>query len=530
MRLTALFDCFPPACFFLISVAYKLAWTAISSLLSQFSRDYGPQVLLQLNVAYFLPSIPVLLLQTLLNDRMDRRLGSRVRGAMLRFVAGLGSLIALTAHFPSIASSHTRLLGATAAVGMAYGLAFGTSYQLASRFPPSSTVMLTTGFVSSGPLVLALDLALKQGPFYSPAALSALFTWVSRLTGAGLAAACLLLLACYRTVNAGQLGPSKGAMVSLTAQPLSGKRAGQDGQLARRGTGPSRLHQNNGLMGSSKGPPLPLASNSRPGSTGSLHPGQPGHSSMTMSGQGSLGPGPGPGGLPQSVRRTSSGGGADTQQHHAVMLDVMEGGRQAWYEPADQWSQGIQYEASTGKAAKPDMPLLTLAWRISPAMLAIFLSVGTSMLVFPFFTFVRSTGLLSDRLAQVLFYIRLLGDVVGRLAPRRLQASSRRALIGWAAVKTAMVPLVFAAIFIPEAVGGDLGICLYVALFWVLSGYLNTCAYLVAPSLVPPHSKARASGLMTVAFQTSCLVALLAAAAVQAATATASSLSAAHHT
>jgi hypothetical protein len=45
--------------------------------------------------------------------------------------------------------------------------------------------------------------------------------------------------------------------------------------------------------------------------------------------------------------------------------------------------------------------MTTLAWRISPAMVAIFLSVGTSMLVFPYFTYMHSTGLLGDRLAQV---------------------------------------------------------------------------------------------------------------------------------
>lgn len=41
------------------------------------------------------------------------------------------------------------------------------------------------------------------------------------------------------------------------------------------------------------------------------------------------------------------------------------------------------------------------------------------------------------------------------------------------------VPLLFAAIFRPHATGGDVAMCVYVAVFWVLSGYLNTCAYLV---------------------------------------------------
>ena len=43
-------------------VAYKVPWTAISSLITELSARYGPGVLLRLNLAYFLPSIPVLLL------------------------------------------------------------------------------------------------------------------------------------------------------------------------------------------------------------------------------------------------------------------------------------------------------------------------------------------------------------------------------------------------------------------------------------------------------------------------------------
>lgn len=125
-------------------VAYKLPWTAISSLLSQFSRDFGPQVLLQLNVAYFFPSIPVLVLQTLFNDSMDKKFGL-AKGAATRLALGLGSLVVLTASFPAMATSHLGLLAGTVMVGVSYGLAFGTSYQLASRFAPAATVALTTG-------------------------------------------------------------------------------------------------------------------------------------------------------------------------------------------------------------------------------------------------------------------------------------------------------------------------------------------------------------------------------------------------
>jgi hypothetical protein len=45
--------------------------------------------------------------------------------------------------------------------------------------------------------------------------------------------------------------------------------------------------------------------------------------------------------------------------------------------------------------------LRAVAGAIAPAAGSIFLSVGTSMLVFPFFTYVHSTGLMGDRLPQV---------------------------------------------------------------------------------------------------------------------------------
>jgi hypothetical protein len=116
---------------------------------------------------------------------------------------------------------------------------------------------------------------------------------------------------------------------------------------------------------------------------------------------------------------------------------------------------------------------------------------------------------------QVLFYVRLVGDIMGRLVPRRLQLSSAARLLSWGLLKTAMVPLLFLSIFQPRLCLGELGAVLLVGAFWVLSGYLNTCSYLLAPQLVPPGQKARASGIMTVAFQSSCFVALIIAGFIQ---------------
>lgn len=70
--------------------------------------------------------------------------------------------------------------------------------------------------------------------------------------------------------------------------------------------------------------------------------------------------------------------------------------------------------------------------------------------------------------------------------------------------------------FRPALMFGDAGALVLVGMFWVLSGYTNTCAYLIAPCLVPVGQRPRASGLMTVSLQSACVAALLLAAILQA--------------
>ena len=110
---------------------------------------------------------------------------------------------------------------------------------------------------------------------------------------------------------------------------------------------------------------------------------------------------------------------------------------------------------------------------------------------------------------QVLFYVRLVGDILGRMAPTSWLITSAPKLMLWAILKTAMLPLLFLSILKPHLCLGDIGSLLMIGTFWILSGYLNTCSYLLAPKLVPANQKARASGIMTVAFQISCFFALI---------------------
>ncbi len=85
-------------------VAYTVGWTAVSSELTYYTTLYGPEILLLLNVAYFVPSLPIMVLQTLCDSAFDRAFGVASATAT-RFVIGrrnctakLGSLLPVQFH------------------------------------------------------------------------------------------------------------------------------------------------------------------------------------------------------------------------------------------------------------------------------------------------------------------------------------------------------------------------------------------------------------------------------------------------
>ena len=57
----------------------------------------------------------------------------------------------------------------------------------------------------------------------------------------------------------------------------------------------------------------------------------------------------------------------------------------------------------------------------------------------------------------------------------------------------------------------------YIVVMWVIGGMVNTCSYVVAPTLVEPHHKAAANGLLAITYQTAHCSGLVAAIAIAAA-------------
>ncbi|GBF92316.1 hypothetical protein Rsub_05518 [Raphidocelis subcapitata] len=483
-RAAALWRRLPPdydaaaAAFFFTGVAFKCPWTAISSL-SQITERHGPRALLLLNLAYFVPPMPLLALLSALQRPIDRALGVR-RSAQLRLTLGLGGLAALSLAFPRAAAAPGAgvggLLALTAAIGSAYALAFGTSYQLAPLFGAGCTVGLTAGFVSAGGVVLFLDFAIRRGraPYYTQAQLHVLFAAVAAACLAGLAASLALIRAHARRLET--LG---------TAAPRGSGAGAVDARGAAFGGGVGSDDGSDGEGGGGGG---------RDGGAWPGGGGAPGH----------------------ALRR-----GARRHHHHHSPVDV----EAAVHVSAGGGGDGGESKlhgrgggaGGGGAGVGGESEFRAIATAIAPAALALLASVGTSMAAFPFFAYLPTNGALGPWVAQAAFYARMGGDVAGRIVPPQWQARSRGALVRFAALKAALLPPLLAALLRPGVVGGDFGAVALVAVNWALSGYVNTGAYLVAPTLVSGAAqRARVGGVMATAFQASCLAGLLAAGALQA--------------
>ena len=577
--------------FFALAVAYKTPWTAVSSLLGQLAALYGPRVLLALNLAYFLPSIPVLLSHAAAaggdggeggggNDgsSFEARAGVPTAAA-LRLFLGLGGLAVVSLLIPPLCTPPlpvletataatatvtaatpphhlvrlTLLLAATAALGALYGVAFGASYSLAARrcAPKGATVALSTGFVACGGVVLAADLLIKRGQAdYDPQGLAALFRTVAGTCVVGLLASGLLLRRHWDELEAdgGGRGGGEGAEGPAAGVSSSGKGGGLLLLLLPRSfsspaalAAAARAAVRAALLlppHSSVKPARVMLGCAPTGGSPRGFPGQP-HAARPFAA----------GGAEAVALMASADGGSSRQRHHHRNNNrgtgSSGGGAALPVASAVVVSPAADHHASDGGAkgggstriralspfSSSSSAALATARRIAPAALALSLSVGTSMLAFPFFTYTPAAtlttsssttttttttiGRLGRSLPQALFYARLLGDVLGRLLTPRLNIAGPHSLLAWAVAKALLLLPLLLALVNPLLAGGDYGLCVAVALYWALSGAVNTAAYVVAPQMVPAPRRAQAGGLMAAFFQAACFGGLAMAGALQ---------------
>ncbi|WIA44094.1 hypothetical protein OEZ86_010446 [Tetradesmus obliquus] len=441
--------------FLIISIAYTTPWIIMLSQLAYYSKIYGPQVLLQLNIAYYLPSIPILLLLGHIEKILDEQFGSTASMA-IRLTVGLTGCAAISALYPFIPGRLSYLLWLVVALGSISAVAFSTSYQLVAWFRSADTIALGIGCVASGPLALIIQLALHIGTTPKRWQWIGLFEAAAGLVLVGILAAWSLLWQ-YWNILCGK----EEYVDSSTPLLDSAEQAAADHVDDEAGEAALMLSRMLTMQDPFQGFPF-----------------------TTMPGME----------LPHLrplLRRALSEDLSDIRRltHRSAAAAAAARGLHRRGDFGDAESLGAVY-----------WEVFKYCWS---TVLAALVSSTLLNCIFPFFTYVESSGMLGEFLPQVLFYTRMLSDILGRLLPRKkaLAITSPAALLALSGALLLCSVAFFVYLQVPPRMQYDPYVMVLVLALWLGGGYINTMSYILAPSLVPPRICTKASATMALTYQ-----------------------------
>ena len=128
--------------FLVISFGYMLPWTALGSLISYYKETYGADFYVKIYCLYYLPGLPIALLQYQYDEVLDARFGSR----NTYLVRGLGSyVVMMIVLFTMIGVQDEHfLLFCFMILGICGWLCHGTASMLAAMQDDESAMTGTT--------------------------------------------------------------------------------------------------------------------------------------------------------------------------------------------------------------------------------------------------------------------------------------------------------------------------------------------------------------------------------------------------
>ncbi|KAL3137216.1 hypothetical protein ABBQ32_006768 [Trebouxia sp. C0010 RCD-2024] len=550
--------------FFSVSLAFTMVWMLIISQLGYYKLLYGPQVLLQMNIAYFLPSIPLLGLSSQFDERLDQKFGV-ARTILARLLIGLGGCALICAAIPFEPTDLRWLLGSVIVLGLMHGIAFSASYQMVARFANKNTISLGLGCVGSGLLALALEVVLSVGPKPTRTNFIILFETAAGVVMVGFVAAISLLLRHWQAI---EQYTHVMAQTDLTSPLLQEEgRSGEEGDLV--GDLPQRRPRRSvvrslstmhmmgftplgffetvsegdnlveGHMSLPTGKPalrrrstftfrppdlsaaapqerdssssaslrrtisVPVTSTSRDTAPLAFHAKAQGASRTAVAA-------PSLGAIAEHEHIAAHPGSPPTRAYSPFPATTGPLGLASAFASQQQPGSMSPSGQSTPRLVREASGTMLVVRDIWPVMTSLFLSGVVGIMVFPFFTYVPSSGWLNDLLPKVLFFSTILANLVGRTLPKwkAFAITTPTLLMYLSFFKLAVAPLCFVYLKSPDRWHSDIAAAVYVTVLWALGGYLNTCSYMVAPTCVDRAHRANAAGLMAITSQISHCVGL----------------------
>lgn len=130
--------------FMFISFGYMLPWTALGSLISYYKYTYSAHFYVKIYCAYYLPGLPMSVLQYLFDEKIDAVYGSQ-NMFLARGIIGYAALAIILFSLLWVDGEST-LVGLFALLGLVGWWLHGTASMLASMFPKVLIAYLQIGF------------------------------------------------------------------------------------------------------------------------------------------------------------------------------------------------------------------------------------------------------------------------------------------------------------------------------------------------------------------------------------------------
>jgi hypothetical protein len=130
--------------FLLISFGYMLPWTALGSLISYYKNNYSARFYVSLYCGFYLPGLPVSILQYIWNEKIDRWYGSQ-NAFFTRGVIGF-TLLAFVLFSMLWVEQRVAMMILFSLLGVGCWWLHGTASMLASLFPKMAIAYLQIGF------------------------------------------------------------------------------------------------------------------------------------------------------------------------------------------------------------------------------------------------------------------------------------------------------------------------------------------------------------------------------------------------
>eukprot|EP00300_Choanocystis_sp_HF-7_P008568 c15985_g1_i2.p1 GENE.c15985_g1_i2~~c15985_g1_i2.p1 ORF type:complete len:468 (+),score=93.72 c15985_g1_i2:65-1405(+) len=176
-------------CFLFGGVGLTYPWFCINAMINSLIDDFGIEIWVWIQLAFYVPVLPILITQTLLDEKFNRKFGEYT-AVICRIVFSFVAQATVMVLVVFVDSSAVGVILTTLACGICCAIGLGTSSQLTGKVDDVSVICLQTGYQMAPLFVLAAQFASRFTIFtYSIHARTAFF-----LTAAAVSIVCMLML------------------------------------------------------------------------------------------------------------------------------------------------------------------------------------------------------------------------------------------------------------------------------------------------------------------------------------------------